>query len=318
MKNWDTLIADENKILSKHFTPGRDGGKIEYVVVHHNAANLSIQQIYNVWQTREASAHFQVDVNGRIGQLVHDRDTAWHAGNWAANTHSIGIEHADSSTSPWRISDATLENGAHLVAAVCKAYGLGRPTWMVNVFPHSHFQATSCPASIAGDQQAKYMERAQAWYDNMMGKKPAPAPATPAHAPAPAQGFNPATDKLDVDEDFARKSVLKWQYVMGTTQDGIVSGQLMPDGVSYSRPNLNDSVVRYGGGGSDVVRATQRLLKSRGLYSGAIDGLLGPATLTGLHKLEGLATPAMKPWTSFGPGLAAGMQNDLNNNKLGA
>ena len=106
MKNWDKLEADINLILDKHFTGGRDGRKIDKVVLHHNGGNLTGQGCYNVWQTRQASAHYQVDSNGVISQHVWDSDTAWHAGNWEANTTSIGIEHADISTNPWRISDA--------------------------------------------------------------------------------------------------------------------------------------------------------------------------------------------------------------------
>ena len=111
-----------------------------------------------------------MDANGRIGQLVWDTDTAWHAGDYDANCTSIGIEHADISTSPWRISDATLDNGAHLVAALCKAYGLGRPQYGRNVFFHRDFCPTECPASIAGSQRDAYMRRAQEWYDKMTGK----------------------------------------------------------------------------------------------------------------------------------------------------
>lgn len=167
MKSWTDLEPDEYKLLSKHFTAGRQGSPIRHVVIHHNGGNLSIQGCYDVWQTREASAHYQVDAQGRIGQLVHDSDTAWHAGTWAENVQSIGIEHADISTSPWRVSDATLDNGAHLVAAICRAYKLGRPQWGVNVFPHRQFSSTECPASLAGDQQAAYMARAQTYYDNL-------------------------------------------------------------------------------------------------------------------------------------------------------
>lgn len=166
LKDWNTLEADETRILSTHYTSGRSGRAIDKIVLHHNAGNLSIADCWNVWQTREASAHYQVDANGRIGQLVWDTDTAWHAGSWDANVTSIGIEHADISSSPWRISDATLDNGAHLVAALCHAYNLGRPQWGVNVFPHSHFSATACPASIQNEQRDAYMSRAQAWYDN--------------------------------------------------------------------------------------------------------------------------------------------------------
>ena len=167
MKSWTDLEPDQYKLLTTHYTAGRQGSSIKHVVVHHNGGNLSIQGCYDVWQTREASAHYQVDANGRIGQLVHDSDTAWHSGSWAENVQSIGIEHADISTSPWRVSDATLDNGAHLVAAICRAYKLGRPQWGVNVFPHSHFKSTECPASLAGDQQAAYMTKAQSYYDNL-------------------------------------------------------------------------------------------------------------------------------------------------------
>ena len=187
MKNWENIEADENLILNKHFTPGR-AGTINKIVLHHNAGNLTIRGCYNVWQDREASAHYQVQSDGRIGQLVWDKDTAWHAGDFNANATSIGIEHADCQTRPWKISNACLENGAHLVAALCKYYKLGRPTWMKNVFPHSHFSATECPASIAGSQNAAYMKRAQEWYDAMMKGSSAPKPSKPSKpAPKPAK-----------------------------------------------------------------------------------------------------------------------------------
>lgn len=186
MKDWNNLQADQNLLMNKHYTPGRAGRSINTIVLHHNAGRLSIQDCWNVWQTRQASAHYQVDVNGRIGQLVWDRDTAWHAGNWEANCTSIGIEHANNHIgNPWTISDATLENGAHLVAALCVYYKLGRPEWGKNVFGHKNFAATSCPGEIAGTQNSKYMARAQYWYDQMTGSN---TPATPAPIPAPTGG----------------------------------------------------------------------------------------------------------------------------------
>ena len=190
MKNWEQLQADENRILSVHFTPGRGGAKINKVILHHNGGNLSIQDCFNVWQSREASAQYQVDINGRIGQLVNDWDTSWNSGDWDANTTSIAIEHADASNSPWRISDATLDNGAHLTAAICKYYGLGEPRWRVNVFPHSDFTSTECPASIAGNQRDAYMNRAQEWYRQMNGGA-APSPVA-ASKPAANVSAKPA------------------------------------------------------------------------------------------------------------------------------
>lgn len=167
MKNWLTLDADVNCIMQKHRTKGRSGRKIEFVGIHYDYGNPTVEEVYNWWQSREASAHYQVEDSGRIGQLVWDSDTAWALGNWDANCKSINIEHANRSDGT--VSDACLENGAHLTAAICKYYGLGRPEWLKNVFPHKYFSSTSCPGELYGSQKNKYIQRAQYWYDQMTG-----------------------------------------------------------------------------------------------------------------------------------------------------
>lgn len=168
MRDWNRLIADKTIWMNRHYTPGR-AARLRAVVLHHNAGNLTTEDCWRVWQTREASAHYQVEANGTIGQLVRDRDTAWHAGS--ANPYTIGIEHANNQYAPaWTISDATLENGAHLVAAICAVYQLGIPTWGVNVYPHQHFMNTGCPGAIAGAQRDHYMARARDFYAEMTGK----------------------------------------------------------------------------------------------------------------------------------------------------
>lgn len=171
--DWDNVVADVQKILTVHYTAGRNGKSINKIIIHHNGGNLSVDGCYNVWQSRAASAHYQVCTDGTIGQLVWDKNTAWHASNWSANLTSIGIEHADCQSNPWRISDACLDNGAHLVAALCKYYNLGRPEWGSNLFGHSDFAATECPASLAedGSQHDEYVSRAQYWYDVMTGSR---------------------------------------------------------------------------------------------------------------------------------------------------
>jgi hypothetical protein len=299
LKNWTTLTADENRILSKHFSSGRQGHKIRYVVVHHNAGNLTIPGCYSVWQTRQASAHYQVDAAGRIGQLVWDKDTAWHAGNWVANCESIGIEHADISSSPWKVSEATLDNGAHLVAAICKYYGLGRPSWGKNVFPHAHFQATACPASLNGSQQAAYIARAQKWYDSVTGTTVKTSVKATTRKAAKKVGT------LAVDGYCGQSTISKWQQVMGTTVDGIVSGQVKPSG-NWGRPNLVTAFVRYDSGtGSNLIRAVQKQLGQ------SQDGLLGPGTIRAIQKHLGVSQDSY-----FGPGTVKALQKRLNDNKF--
>lgn len=185
--DWKNLNADVNKILNVHFSEGRSGRTINKVIIHYNAGNLTVEGCYNLWQSRAASAHYQVESNGRIGQLVWDSDTAWHAGNWDANCSSIGVEHANNKDGT--VTETCLDAGAHLVAAICLFYKLGRPEWMKNVFPHKHFSATQCPGQLAGSQNAAYMQKAQYWYDQMSGTKPTPEP-TPQPTPTPSTKYS--------------------------------------------------------------------------------------------------------------------------------
>ncbi|WP_295749389.1 N-acetylmuramoyl-L-alanine amidase [uncultured Holdemanella sp.] len=193
--DWKNLNADVNKILNTHYTSGRSGRKINKIIIHYNAGDLTVEGCYSVWQNRPASAHYQVESSGRIGQLVWDSDTAWHASNWDANCSSIGIEHANKEGG--YISEACLDAGAHLVAALCKYYGLGRPQWKVNVFPHNHFAATSCPGRLQDEQRDAYMQKAQQWYDQMMNGTESPS--------------TPSTGNKKSSEEVAREVVAgKW------------------------------------------------------------------------------------------------------------
>ena len=251
MKSWENLEADEDLILSTHLTKGRQGCKVDKIVLHHNGGNLTGRDCYDVWQTREASAHYQAAADGRITQLVWDTDTAWHAGDWNANLTSIGVEHADISTDPWSISDATLDNGAHLVAALCKRYGLGRPQWRVNVFPHSDFTSTSCPASLAGSQNAAYMARAQAWYDKMTGTASAPSTAQPAQSVAAESSANVlqgtyrvAVDKLNVRDQPSLSGNVVATYSNGQTVN-LDHWGTVADGYIWGRYTAYSGAIRY-------------------------------------------------------------------------
>jgi len=110
---------------------------------------------------------------------------------------------------------------------------------------------------------------------------------------------------LAVDGNVGPATVRRWQQVMGTTVDGIISGQLVPDQRTYWRPAVDDSVVTYGGYGSNLIRAVQKRLGC------GVDGLLGPATIRAIQAHYGLTQDA-----SFGPATARALQNALNNNRF--
>ena len=167
MISWTDLIADHN-IWIDNFDEGRGGFALDRVVIHHNAGKaMTHAGVYGSFTNNGTSAHYNVDIDGNICQFVHDSDTAWHCPG--VNKKSIGIEHANCSGAEggWDVGDETIDAGAHLTAAICRAYGLGRPEWRSNVFPHSDFYSTACPASLRDKYAGEYIEKAQEYYDNL-------------------------------------------------------------------------------------------------------------------------------------------------------
>jgi N-acetylmuramoyl-L-alanine amidase len=165
--NWNELSADVNMWIG-NFDEGRGGSALDRVVIHHNAGKaMTHAGVYGAFTNNGTSAHYNVDIDGNICQFVHDSDTAWHCPG--VNKKSIGIEHANCSGAEggWDVGDETIDAGAHLTAAICRAYGLGRPEWRSNVFPHSDFYSTACPASLRDKYSGEYIEKAQAYYDNL-------------------------------------------------------------------------------------------------------------------------------------------------------
>jgi N-acetylmuramoyl-L-alanine amidase len=84
---------------SPNFGPRRAGAEIQHLILHYtDTPTLAMAVAMLMDPAREASAHYVVDMDGRIVQLVDEKNRAWHAGKsfWAGetdiNSTSIGIE----------------------------------------------------------------------------------------------------------------------------------------------------------------------------------------------------------------------------------
>lgn len=222
--NWEKLEPDVYRLMNKNFTPGRAGLSIKYIVRHHNAGvNLTTEDCWRIWQTRPASAHYQVENSGRIGQLVNDWDTAWHAADQLRNRQSIGIEHANCGgpDQDWPISDRVIDQGAHLAAALCVAYKLGRPVFGGNIRDHKETGQTGCPYHLAagGKYHRRWMDRAVYWYDQMTNR---PTTQRPQPQPQKDSDMTPEQDRL-LKENNALLKELRYQLT-GSSRPGQFPG----------------------------------------------------------------------------------------------
>lgn len=108
--------------------------------------------------------------------------------------------------------------------------------------------------------------------------------------------------QLKLDGAWGKDTTIRLQQVLGTKDDGIISGQ-------YSNAQTrNIHSVDFGKGGSAVVRAMQAKLGVK------VDGYIGRNTIKALQKR--LGTPQTGGVSSSGSTMVIALQKRLNNNKF--
>lgn len=167
------LIAGLNK--TGHVT--HKSYKKTSVTLHHNGGRLSHEGVLRVWQTRPASAHFDVDAKGAVAQYVKVNEYAWATGNTVGNATSISIEMCNETTAPnWVVTDTTWQAAAEL-AGWLFAKVIGERPSKDNFFMHSKWKATVCAGPSVKKAWPKILKAAQVRYDELMAApKPTPAP----------------------------------------------------------------------------------------------------------------------------------------------
>ena len=147
------------------------------VTVHHNAGRLSHEGVLNVWKTRPASAHFDVDGTGAVAQYVNVNEYAWATGTTNGNQQSISIEMANSKLAPtWEVAEATWKNAARLAGWLFARVIGARPT-KDNFVQHKYWKSTVCAGPFIDKVYPRMLQLAQQTYDQFT-KGPAPKPVT--------------------------------------------------------------------------------------------------------------------------------------------
>ena len=227
--------TEYNFNVGGHMTPGRQGHKIDRIVIHHNANTNDV--VPQVWQSRASSAHYQVTPHA-VRQCVDENNTAWHAGNWAMNLRSIGIEHLNSTGAPsWQVAPETIERSAHLVADICQRYGI--PCDRQHIIKHSEVpRSTACPGGLDID---KLVNRAR----ELMGQpadnvQPAPAPAHKSDG-----GYLSFDYRGNVREQPTTKSSVFATYDKGAWVkfDGYVHGEVVNGSDKWLRSSKSKKYV---------------------------------------------------------------------------
>ena len=210
---------------SPNFSAGRPAGAPNVIICHHWGADGQSHQgvvDYLCRANGNSSAHYVASA-GRVTQLVHDYDRAWHAGP-SGNPRGIGIECRP------EMSAGDIATVKALIAAIRSEWG------PLPIRGHRDYMNTACPGR---------------WYAilDQLGDGAAPAPATavsPAASPA-ADGY------------WGADTTRALQRVLGTPVDGVVSSQSaywrsQNPGLTSGWEWVSDPV------GSQLIQALQREL----------------------------------------------------------
>ena len=130
------MFIDESRTASKYTNGASVGrGNPTEILIHHWGVDGQTHDGVVSFFEREStgtSAHFVVS-EGRIHCLVSTADVAWHAGDWAVNLRSVGIECRPEAT------DGDYKAVAWLIGWLREQFG------NIPLAPHRKYAQTACP-----------------------------------------------------------------------------------------------------------------------------------------------------------------------------
>jgi hypothetical protein len=136
------------KFYSSPNRSSRNGTTIDMIVLHFTdgpSAESAINHFMD--QTSQVSAHYIIDKNGDIYQMVEDSERAYHAKS--ANARSIGIEHV--ARAGERMTPEQEESSVALIRWLMSAYDVTPDGITGHRFAPGNAGTTDCPDHLFGN-----------------------------------------------------------------------------------------------------------------------------------------------------------------------
>lgn len=146
--SYTKISPNKNPRKNSTYNPS---GKITKITIHHMAGNLSLEACGNVFQTREASANYGIDSNGRVGMYAEENYRSWASSDRSNDYKAVTIEVANdgNADTDWHVSDKALAKLIDLCVDICERNGIRKLNYTGdskgNLTRHNMFAATTCP-----------------------------------------------------------------------------------------------------------------------------------------------------------------------------
>ena len=120
---------------------------IDRIIIHWFGAGRLTGVDAQFQKLNGTSAHYAIE-DTTVHQYVKDEHVAYHAGVYAMNQRSIGIEHSATPDRP--ASEETYKTSGALVAQIAKQYNI--PLDRTHILKHSEIKATQCCGTVDIDK----------------------------------------------------------------------------------------------------------------------------------------------------------------------
>ena len=253
------------------FTYGRGGNGVDYIVIHFTAGTGTAKENCEYFSrgNRNSSAHLFIDGidDGIVCKSVYINNTAWATGNWDMNQRTINIEVVSNGED---FSEVEIKKLAWIVPILMRDYGVSasRVIRHYDVVDYARVGRTidphkSCPAPYIDNAKWRKLHARITGGEVVENDTSAPT-----YSQIAVDGWIGGASVT------ALQKIFDCQYV-----DGVISGQWYG---SRSRHKAF-TTMRYGVGGSLVVRAMQREV---GVLA---DGYMGTNTIKAWQRYMGVA-----------------------------
>ena len=165
--------------LSPHCTKPRQG-TIKGISIHTMAGPGSVEGCGQVFQTSEASSHYGIGPDGRIGQYVLEENRAWCCSHKVDHeVVTIEVSSIQSYQEPYECTEAAFESLIDLCVDICQRNGIKKLIWkegkqycpaftgnwaVCNMVPHRYTtdKGKSCPGNYLFGKYGEIAERVNA------------------------------------------------------------------------------------------------------------------------------------------------------------
>lgn len=165
--------------LSPHCTKPRQG-KIKGISIHTMAGPGSVEGCGQVFQTSEASSHYGIGPDGRIGQYVLEENRAWCCSHKVDHeVVTIEVSSIQAYHEPYECTAKAYESLIDLCVDICQRNGIKKLIWkegkqycpaftgnwaVCNMVPHRYTtdKGKSCPGNYLFGKYGEIAERVNA------------------------------------------------------------------------------------------------------------------------------------------------------------